>query len=253
MDGQRILFFYLWIAPHAMLLVVSVIMMRRQLVREYPVFFVYTLYELFQFAVLFTIYLLPSVSGPQWAATWIVGEAVSVILRFAIVREIFGSVFENFSSLKKFGNSLFHWSTAALVALAVIVVAQSPGNQTDRVSAALNAIDRIVSIVQCGQLLVLVVLSRYLKFSWGNYVFGIALGLGLFESLKLVNAALQNQYTGSAAIEFFNLSPMVMYHCCVLLWIVTLLRPERQPNRSLAMSMHNLNRWNDALERLFHS
>lgn len=253
MDAQQILFFYLWIAPHALLLVVLLIMMRRHLVREYPAFVIYAAYEVFQFAVLFTIYFLPEVSGPQWAATWMIGEALSVAFRFAIVREIFGNVFENYPSLRKFGNSLFYWTTAGLVTFAVIIVARAPGNHTDRVSAAVNEIDRIVSMVQCGQLLVLALLSRYLRFSWRTYVFGIALGLGLFNGLKLINAALRAQYSGPVAVEFFTISPMVMYHCCVLFWVVTLLRPEQQPARIPAMPVHNLDRWNDALERLFHS
>jgi hypothetical protein len=252
MRAHPVLFNYLWIAPHVLQVALAVMMLRRNVAREFPAFFTYTVFEVFQFAVLYALNRMNSVTGQQYADVWFLGSALSIVLRFAIVNEIFTTVFRSYPSLQEFGRMVFQWATVVLMIMAVVLVAYASGNETDQAWAAVNVVDRTVSIVQCGLLVLLVLLSRFLSFSWRSYVFGIALGLGIFASAELGVSAVRAQVTGMAANDLLTLFTMGVYHCCVLFWIVTLLLPERRLSRVSALPAHNLDHWNDALSRLLH-
>jgi hypothetical protein len=253
MRAHPVLFNYLWIAPHVLQVALAVMMLRRKLAREFPAFFTYTVFEVFQFVVLYSLNRTDSVSGQQYADAWLLGNAVSIVLRFAIVSEIFSNVFRSYPSLQEFGKMVFQWATAVLMIVAVVLVAYASGNETDQVTVALNAVDRTASIVQCGLLVLLVLLSRFLSFSWRSYVFGIALGLGIFASVELGVSAVRAHTTGVVPVnDFLTMFTMGVYHCCVLFWIITLLLPERGASRVTVVPAHNLDRWNDALSRLLH-
>jgi hypothetical protein len=252
MTAPRLLFLYLWIAPHALQAVLAAMMIRRKLVRRFPAFFTYTLYEVMQFLVLFTMDHMDSVSGEQYASVWLVGEAISIGLRFAVINEIFSNVFQSYPALQELGGVLFRWATVVLMLVAVTLVAYSSGSEVDRLTVSLAIVDRVVNIVQCGLLVLLILLARFLSFSWTNYTFGIALGLGFFASVELGISALRAQYGVLAAHNLFADLSMATYHCCVLFWIVTLLRPERGRTRVSSAPAHDLEHWNDALQRLLH-
>lgn len=246
-----LLFYYLWIAPHVLQVVLAVLMIRKGLVREFPAFFSYTVLEILQFVALAWMVSVHSLSG--YTAVWYAGEAISAALRFAVIREIFQHVFENYSPVKQLGDSIFRWATVLLLMAAAMVVAYTPGDQVSRMAVALNVIDRTVSIVQFGLLLLLVALSRFLRFGWRSYAFGISLGLGSYAGLKLIAWALSVQFTGPDAGELFNSFLMAAYHCCVLFWVVTLLLPKPKQIPVSSVSSMDLDHWNSALERFLQS
>lgn len=252
MTAHRLLFLYLWIAPHALQVALAVMMVRRKLAREFPTFFLYTVFEVLQFVVLFVLTRIDAVSAEQYATVWIAGGAVSIALRFAVVHEIFRHVFRTYPSLDEFGALLFRWATAVLMVVAVALVAYTAGDKLDRFSVAISVVDRAVSIVQGGLLVLILLLSRFFSFPWRSYVFGIALGLGFFASVQLGISAIRAQIGITVASDLFNDISMGVYHCCVLFWIVTLLLPERADTRVTAVPAHNLDHWNDALQRLLH-
>lgn len=252
MTAPRLLFLYLWIAPHALQAVLAAMMIRRNLIRRFPAFFTYTVYEVAQFLVLFIIDHMDSVSSDQYTSVWFVGGAISVSLRFAVVHEIFRNVFRSYPALQEFGGVLFRWATVVLMLVAVMLVAYSSGSEINRLTLSLTIIDRVVNIVQCGLLVLLILLARFLSFPWTSYTFGIALGLGFFASVELGISALRAQYGVLLARNFFADLSMATYHCCVLFWIATLLRPERGRTRLSSAPNHNLEHWNDALQRLLH-
>lgn len=250
MTIPRWLFFYLWIAPHVLLAVLAIVMIRRKLFRQFPAFFLYTVYEVLQFLALFTMDRIDSVSQDQWGTAELVGRTGSMILRFAVVHEIFSHVFQSYPALKAFGGVLFRWATVVLMIIAVMIVGFSSGNDLDRFKIVYAILDRAVSIVQCGLLVLLVLLARFLSFPWTSYAFGIALGLGFFASVDLGISAIRAQYGVVAGYEILNSIAMATYHCCVLFWVVTLLRPERRIARTGSPPRYELEHWNSVLQRL---
>lgn len=250
MTGSRLLFLYLWIAPHALLAVLAIMMIRRNLVRQFPVFFAYTVFEILQFVVLFAADHMDSVTDEQFGVLWMSGSAISITLRFAVVHEVFSNVFRSYPALQEFGTILFRWATFVLMIVAVVLVAYSSGNEIDRVGLVLTIINRAVSIVQCGLLVLLVLLARFLSFSWTSYTFSIPLGLGIFAGVELGVSALRAHYGVKVAYTLFDEVSMAAYHCCVLFWVVSLLLPERESGGVGSAPTHDLSHWNDALERL---
>lgn len=250
MTAHRALFYYLWFAPHVLLLVMAGVMVRKKLIREFPAFFAYTVNEIVQFAVLYTLYKMPSVTGMQYTWVWLGLNALSVCFRFAIIHEVFQHLFQSYSALKDAGSLLFRWSTAALMIVAVVLVASVSGSPTDRLTLAYTVVDRVVSMVQCGLLVLVLVLARFFSLPLRSRTAGITLGLGLFASAELGILAIRAQWGLDVASEFLNRLTLAVYHCCVLIWIVALLVPEAEADRVLAVPAHNLDHWNDELQRL---
>ena len=250
MTVSRFIFLYLWIAPHALQAVLAVMMIQRKLLREFPVFFAYTVFEIAQFLVLFGADHWDRVSADQYVVLWLVGGTISIALRFAVVYEIFTVVFRSYPALQEFGGVLFRWATVVLMIVAVMLVGYSSGNEIDRFTVPLTIVDRAVSLIQCGLLVLLILLVRLLSFPWTSYAFGIALGLGFYASLELAVSALR-AYVGltTAQILFDDIS-MGAYHCCVVFWIVALLLPQRKSSKTSSTPIQDLEHWNNALQRL---
>jgi hypothetical protein len=251
MPLNKELYYYLWTAPHVLQIVLAVLMMRQKLVRQFPVFFTYTIFEIFQFFILFVLMHLNFMS--LYAVFYYGGEAVSSALRFAIIYEILCKVLQNYSPLRSIKHSLFHWATALLMILAVLIVAYTPSMQTDSMVIVQNVLDRTISIIQCGLLLLLLGLSRFLKLSFKSYAFGIALGLGIYDALKLLDWGLADRFGGLETSDWFTMIVMAAYHCSVLFWVVTLLLAQAQRVRAPEVSSSTLEQWDNALERFLQS
>jgi hypothetical protein len=250
MPAHNGLYLYLWIAPHVLLGVLAFMLVRRHLVREFPAFFLYSVYEVVQFLLLFGLRYVPAVTGTQYWWVWLVGAAGSCAFRFAIVHEVFETFFRDYPALSGMGTRLYRWTTVILVIVAVAVVAYTPGSETDALGVGLTVIDRAVSIVQLGLLVLLLLLSHFWRFSLHNYGFGIAIGLGFFASMELGISAIRAYWGAHFASDYVTLINLATYHGCVVFWIVALFGTERESSGITSPPAHDLEQWNDALERL---
>lgn len=248
----RWVYMYLWIAPAVLQAGLVAVMIQRKIASRFPAFFLYTLYQVVLCAVLVTLDLMDSVAGSQYANAYIVGGAIGAALRFAVVYEIFGQVFQAYPALHQLGGILFRWATAILMIVAVIIVAYTSGPEMDKLSVTFLIMDRTVYIMQCGLLVLLVLLARFLSFSWTSYVMGITVGFGFFASVQLALSALRAQYGLYFAWKALPVVTAGTYHVCVLLWVVTLLLPEYSSRGTSRAPVQELQHWNDALERVLH-
>jgi hypothetical protein len=253
MNLYKIVGLYLWIAPHVLLAVVAVLMIRKKLFTEFPIFLSYAVFEVAQCAVLVTLTFIPSVSPRQYYYADLVSTIISTALRFGVINEIFQNVFRNYSALSGLGKVLLRWATALLMLVGAVAAAYASSNSLDRLLATLYVSGLAMNLVQCGLLLLLFIFSRSFGLSWRNYVFGIALGLGLYSAIELVNTTVQSQFGPSLTlgnIRFLNLLLMGTYHAAVLVWIAYLLAPEPALINLKAVPAHDLAGWNHELERL---
>jgi hypothetical protein len=243
------LFYYLWIAPHILLAVILMLMIRRRLYKQFPIFLLYTAFELFQFAVLLTVFLrVGSLADERYRGAFALGTAISTALRFGIIYEIFTEVFRDYNGLSELGRVLFRWATIVLLLIGV-ALAGTHGSGPDGFLVIVPTLDRTVSLLQCGLLMFLFVFSRYFALSWRNYAFGIALGFGINASWELANTAIRSQIvTGSYLLDGLG---MAIYHACVLIWIFYLVAPARSAIRTpKKLPEDNLEVWNEELQRL---
>jgi hypothetical protein len=245
----RPLFYYLWIAPHILQAVIVVLMIRRRLYKQFPIFLLYTIFELFQFVVLLTVFIrFGSLADERYRGAFLVGTAISSALRFGIIYEIFIEVFRNYDALRELSRGLFRWATVILLLIGV-ALAGTHGTGTDGFLRIVPTLDRTVRLMQCGLLVFLFLFSRYFALSWRNYAYGIALGFGILASLELADYAIRSQIVaGSYLLDYLG---MATYHCCVLIWIFYLLAPEPKTYRmQKKLPEHDLEVWNEELQRL---
>ncbi|HST11867.1 MAG TPA: hypothetical protein VLL05_15935 [Terriglobales bacterium] len=250
MTLSRFCFLFTWAASHVLQIPIVVIMVRRKMLREFPIFFVYTCFQMLQFTVLFTMDQMDRFTSDQYALGWAVEEYISVVLRFAVIHEIFHEVFRSYPALQQLGRRLFRWSTVLLMIAAVLLVAYSSSTNLDWVSLVLIVVNRAVNIMQVGLLVLLLLLVKYLRLSWSTFVLPMALGLGLYSSIMLIDTALQAHF--GAFFEHLLTAQIEhgAYACSVLVWLSGLRLPERAASLAEPPATHELESWNAELQRL---
>lgn len=240
---------YLWIAPHALQLAIVVIMIRRRLVSEFPVFLTYTLFQIVMGGTLFALDHISTVSARQYINAQWVDTTGSIVLRFALIYEIFSRIFDPYPALVELGRLLLRWGVVVLLLVAVAVAARAPDDATPLLSG-IHVLNSAVSLMQSGLLVFLFLFSSYFGLSWRSYIYGIAAGLGIFSSVSLATAALRVASGTAAASYSLDFVTMATYHCCVLIWLVYLLAPETARRAVQHLPDNNLEQWNTEMQRL---
>jgi hypothetical protein len=243
-SSYRLFFAYLWIAPHVLLVALLVAMLAKGMVRRFPFFFSYCLFELIQFAPLYVVSRRWSLSSLEYRITFLVGFAVSIALRFAIINEVFQILLKPNEGLKRLGKDVFRFATVLLLGLGVLLATLHAG--PNRFLETFALLDRTVSFLQCGLLVVILVFSRYFAILWHRAAFGIALGFGLDQAVELAIAALH--FHVDKKVLWPNLVGMGAYHCTTAIWLLFFLLPERRSGATLmSASEQNLVAWNREL------
>ena len=234
-----------------MLIVLLVALLRSRTYRQFPAFVAYVASEILQFVVLYPILTLPSVFPPAlYAVAYSIGTGLSIGLRLLVLYEVTAYLFRNHELLRRVGGQLFRCMALALLLSALGLAAYTGGMSFHRLLSTLNLLDRTASILQCGLLVGLFSFSSYFGISWRSHAFGIALGLGIFASVELANSSIRT-HVGYAYNMYLNYLTMVVYHACVLIWIIYLWAPERSSQYALkTLPEHNLEDWNQELQRL---
>jgi hypothetical protein len=250
MTISYVLGYYLWLAPKILLAVLLWGMVRRGLHRQFATFFVYAALQILQSAVLFAISRSHLGFGEQYHRAYSVTIAVSAAVRFGVIRELFGHFFRDYPALVGPGRVLLRGATIVLLLAAISLAVLAPGKSANFLLNATYALDRTVSLLQCGLLISLFTFSRYFALSWRSPAFGIALGLGIFASVALATSTiwLHLGAFGNRAVDLFT---MATYHCCVLIWMFYLMRPEREAQQApKTLPKYDLDIWNQELQRL---
>jgi hypothetical protein len=234
----------LWFAHPTLQAVVAAIMIWRKLHRTFPIFFTYVVFQIVTFALTYPFH------DPRyytiffysyWATT-----AVSVVLGFKVIHEVFLDVFRPYHTLRDLGSVLFKW--AGLVMLMVAgVVAASTSVAGEPVVTGILTLQRSVRVVQCGLVLFLLVFSRYLGTSWRQKSFGIALGFGAFASVELSLVAMGSVLDNQMMSSFVN---MAAYNLTILIWLGYAL--VKSPAREQAAALLRPQRWEQSLNDIQH-
>ena len=244
----KFVLFYLWIAPHALLAVVSVLMFLRGLHRKFPVFFVYTLYETVGFLLRFAAYTRGHGLGGSYRYVFLVTAAGSTALRFGIIQEIFNNVFRDYPRLETLATVSMRWLLGLLLFFAILTVFYSSGTLPDNILVVLRLLGRSVAIIQAGLLLFLFLFSRMFGLSWRSFVFGIAFGFAIFASTELAKWTLELTTLTEHSKDLLDLLPTGSYHISVLVWLGYLLKAE-QPVGAATYPVREIEQWSGELER----
>jgi hypothetical protein len=262
MTISHILWYYLWVAPKVLLVVLLCGMVRRGLHRQFPMFFFYAVLQVVQSGFLFVISRSHFGYGDEYHHTLSVTIALSAAVRFGVIHELFTHFFREYPVLVGSGRALLRGATIALLFVALGLAVLAPGNGANFLVNATYALDRTVCVLQFGLLISLFLFSRYFVISWRSHAFGIALGLGVYASVELATSTIW-LHLGAFGNPVVNLFTMATYHCCVLIWIFYLMAParslrptsttkttKRKMTKTSMLPECDLEIWNRELERL---
>jgi hypothetical protein len=243
------LWYYLWIAPHVLLIPLAFLMVRGRSYSQFPMFFAYTCFEIIEFTSLFIAGHIAS-AYPKYLIIFAVGAILASIIRFGIIYEIIAHLLRNYRSLDALGKNLLRWAALALLLVAVGFSVWKTGSGLNRLMLGVSIVDRTFSVVQSGLLICLFLFARYFSLSWRSKVFGIALGFGIFASVELASSALRSQ-VGISTNHFLDYLTMGTYHLCVLIWLFYFMASERPTKYNSPDPPENdLEDWKDELEKL---
>jgi hypothetical protein len=217
---HSLLWHYLDAAPCILLLLLAVIIYRRSLHREFPIFLIFAIV---QGVTMLALYVLNVTLPLSWAPFWWKGNFVhlliEVALKFAVIGEIFSQLLKPFPALSKLGKLMVRIVGPALVLTATWIVALSRPSQFAPVIANSLRLDLADYVIQCGMLLCILLFAAYFHLAWGRLASGIALGLGLAGSVQLGTWAVWSNLALSLhQIHLLDFVNMGVYHVSVLIW-----------------------------------
>jgi hypothetical protein len=234
---------YLWCAQPILQSVVALILWHRKMHKQFPVFFLFLLVQVANFAVIFPLWLVGD-SKMYFVFFWL-GEAANAVLGFKVIHEIFLDVFRPYHTLKDLGTLLFKWAGVVMLLVSVVVAFSNSFDQSPLVHAV-TTLQRSVRIVQFGLILFLLLFSRFLGVSRKQVSFGISLGFGLFAGVELMLMALNSG--GFVRQSNLNLVNMVTLVLAILVWCGYSL--SRKAVRVAAVNHLQTQRWEQGLADL---
>jgi hypothetical protein len=240
---SHIVVLYLWCLQPILQSAVAVVLWRRKLHKQFPVFFLFLLAQVVNFVVIFPLWRTGNYGlyfGPFW-----LGEAVNAVLGFKVIHEIFLDVFRPYHTLKDLGTLLFKWAGVVMLLVSVVVAFSNSFDQSPLVHA-LTTLQRSVRIVQLGLILFLLLFSRFLGVSWKQISFGISLGFGLFAGVELLLYALNSG--GFVKQGLLNVINMATFNVAIFVWLGYSL--SRKALRVTAANHLQTQRWEQGLADL---
>lgn len=250
----RLLSHVFWIGSVPCQAFLLTMIVRRGLHRQFPMFALYTGWELLQTATMLTINYSPLFSGDDYFHAYITGAIGEAALAFFVIYEVFHYVIRHYPTASGMGANLFRWSTILLLLLTIVLAWYAPARGEGHAMAVFFVVQRTVSLLQCGLLLLLFAFSRVLSLSWRNFAFGIALGFGICASVDLGTATIRSQIEGTTftlSTDILTLVSTAKYLLCIFVWIAYLFAQEHKPQApGPRLPKHDLERWNQELEGL---
>jgi hypothetical protein len=239
---ENLAFSALWITKPALETVVAAAMVWRKQHRKFPSFFRYIVAQIVTF---FVLYPLKDSRSAYFYGYWITA-VISLGLGFAVIHEIFVSIFRPYHTLRDLGSVLFKWAGLVMLLVAVIVSASGQALHREPLIDGTMILQRSMRVVQCGLILFLLLFSKYLGISWRQRSFGIALGFGFYATIDLSVVAL---HLGDHISEnVLNLITMSAYMGAIAIWIGYCLINEA--SRESAVMLLKSQRWEQSLSDL---
>lgn len=226
-----------WIAGPTLQITLLVFMVQRKLHTVFPRFFSYIFFQIVKSGFLFIIY--RYYDGSYFDAYW-AGNAISVLLTVTVMDELLQHLFKQYGGIQNLGSIIFRWACGLLLLLAILSAVSSQDGSADRVVAAVLAFDRSVRVMQCGLVLLLMLLCRFLRNCWRQHEFGIALGFGVFASIELILVSILMHY-GDGPGAIVSLVKSSAYNAVTLLWIVYLRQQSQAMPEIVARQLSGLN------------
>ena len=234
-----------WIGGIALQALLAVVLITRRTWVRFPIFATYAFFNLLEAAITYAV----SGNGMVYFYTYWICEAISTVLGLAVVYEMFKSLFSPHPALRKLASGVFRGAMILLLVLGLIVVYKQSPTEGTSIGAAVMTAAEAARIVEVGLFMFLFLFSSAFGLRWREHVFGVALGLGTFAAIDLLNVTLRSQF-GSGIADVLNLVRMGTFNLSLVLWAFYLLTPESVPKQAEVPHRAQLEQWNQAVMEL---
>jgi hypothetical protein len=237
---------FLWLSGLGLLIYLTLVLYRRKLLTEFPIFSFYTVYHLVYGIIEFSFRLLRADPLTIFIAFWL-REVIDIVIILAVVYELFSKVLEPYPGLQKVGSRLYLYGAAVAIPIALWMAISY--HYFEVLDDGLRNMVRSLHFVEISLIFALFVFCRVFGLAWRHYVFGIALGFGIKSSMQTVaeSLSLQSRYPGSL---ISGLLSAFAYLTGLVLWSYFFSTQEKTvPVEEVGRSPY-LARWNTALEEL---
>ena len=241
--------YVVWLVALTLQLLIMIVMIRRGMRREFPIFFAYTVFHVFRSCVLFATR--HALGDTEYFYTYWTAQAISTILAFAVVYELFSHAFRPYAGLRNLGRLLFQLALVGLLLVAVWVAASDPGSDNHPAVRTVLLLERSADVIRVGLVIALFLVSSYLGLRLRDHAFGIALGFGVYAAVVLGAVALRT-HVGQVAASTLSLVWTGAYTCALVIWMVYLLAPARKAVAVQVVPNTDVEKWNRAVGELLN-
>ena len=206
--------YVLWCLTPIFMSVTAVFLCRRRLQKQFPYFFNYVIFQILSFLVEFPLRNWPNYYYVYWTV-----QALSVVVSFAVLLEIFRDAFRPYEALRDLSVILFRWCALVVLLLGGMwAITSWRQNQVDNITNAIYLIDRSVRLMQCGLVLFMLLFNEYLGIRRRNLLFGIAVGFGFFAAVNMLvmTELSHHSYFSKSTLSRIN---GIAYVISTLIWL----------------------------------
>jgi hypothetical protein len=214
-----------WIGSTIVECLIVGVMLRRNLVRRFPVFFSSIVFDLLREMAF------PAVdhySALAYGYCYWLSIPVEYVIAFGVMWEAFRYSLGDDAKIPPKALGFFVLASIVLIGLAAFLVLY-PDIPTSNVKGLVLTLQRSISLLRCGMLLFLWIFAARLGITWQHHVWGIVCGLGIYAAVGLIVAAI-HAINGVSSGDWLARIPTFSYFAATIVWTVYLWRPE--PERS---------------------
>ena len=216
---MRLFDIFLQAGGGALLVWLTLMLVRRRLHRAYPFFFVYVIVS-----ILATVALLALDANQRiYFFVYWGFEALSAVLVLLALHEAFHEVFYAF---------YFFWWFRLIFPAVVLLVSiisvthglRNPAPQASRLLTTIISLGTAVNYVQAGLFGVFVLLVVVLHTRWRRYPYDIVMGFVIAAAGDWISYTVRSIF-GKKYPTLFSYAPPVAYICGTLVWLISFARP----------------------------
>jgi hypothetical protein len=233
--------------PKALLMLVIISLIARNLWREFPFFLSYAIFQVLETITFVTLERTVTYTHYFW--TFYALEAIGTVPAFLVINEIFTCALRPYSALKKLSRVLFLWAFVVILLVAIATAIYAPGNDPGKILAAIITLKRTISLVEVGLLVFLCLFIRAFAIPWRHYLFGLTIGFALYRVAELVIMAARAHW-GPSLNHFWEWGLVGAYNFTVIVWVSYFVLPRSREIALRNIPGSQLQQWNDALREV---